>query len=91
MREASQEKVLGGGHAIGAAIKTILATTAFAISFTGFGGSAPVATAAPDTGTYDDYMDLALEACWGSVSLPVAWEVGDPVSAGCAHSRSNTP
>ena len=91
MREASPEKVLGGARAMGAAIKAVLATTVFAITLAGFGGSAGVATAAPDTGTFDDYLDLAQEACWGSVSLPVAWEVGDPESAGCAHSRSNTP
>ena len=91
MREASPKKLLGGAWAMGAAIKAVLVTTAFAITLAGFGGSAGVATAAPDTGTYDDYLDLAQEACWGSVSLPVAWEVGDPESAGCAHSRSNTP
>jgi hypothetical protein len=90
MREPSREKVLGGAWAIRAAITTVLATTVFAISLAGFGGSAVVATAAPDTGTYDDYLNLAQEACWGSVSLPVAWQVGDPESAGCAHSRSNT-
>jgi hypothetical protein len=89
MTEASPEKVLGGARAMGAAIKAVLATAVLAITLAGF-GSAGVATAAPDTGTYDDYLDLALEACWGSVSLPVAWEVGDPESAGCAHSRSNT-
>jgi hypothetical protein len=87
MIEASRDKVLGGARAIGVAIKTVLATTVLAMSLAGFGGSVGVATAAPDTGTYDDYMDLAMETCWGSVSLPVAWAVGDPESAGCAHSR----
>jgi hypothetical protein len=54
----------------------------------GFAGNT-VATAAPDSGTYDDQMDLAQETCWGSVSRPVAWEVGDPESAGCAHARTS--
>jgi hypothetical protein len=89
MREAS-DKLLGGARAMGAAIKAVLATTALTITLAGVGGAARVASAAPDSGTYDDYLDLAQEACWGSVSLPVAWEVGDPESAGCAHSRSNT-
>jgi hypothetical protein len=89
MGEAS-DKLLSGTRAMGTAIKAVLATTALTITLAGFGGAAGVASAAPDTGTYDDYLDLAQEACWGSVSLPVAWEVGDPESAGCAHSRSNT-
>ena len=73
------------------AIKTFIAACGLAVCLYGFGGIAggPVAFAAPDTGTYDDQMDLAQEACWGSVSLPVAWEVGDPESAGCAHSRTS--
>jgi hypothetical protein len=71
-------------------IKKLLAASAFAICLAGFGGfvGGTVALAAPDTGTYDDQMDLAQEACWGSVSRPVAWEVGDPESAGCAHART---
>ena len=71
-------------------IKKLLAGSACAICLAGFGGFAggTVAHAAPDSGTYDDQMDLAQEACWGSVSLPVAWEVGDPESAGCAHARA---
>ena len=70
-------------------IKKVLAACAFAICLAGFNGFAgAVALAAPDTGTYDDQMDLAQETCWGSVSLPVAWEVGDPESAGCAHARA---
>lgn len=71
-------------------IKKVLAACAFAICLAGFNGFAggTVALAAPDTGTYDDQMDLAQETCWGSVSLPVAWEVGDPESAGCAHARA---
>lgn len=67
---------------------TVFAATAIAFSLNVFGGFAGVAAhAAPDTGTYDDQMNLLQEACWGSVSYPVAWEVGDPESAGCAHSR----
>jgi hypothetical protein len=71
-------------------MKRTIAATAFAICLAGFGGSTGVAVAfaAPDTGTYDDQMDLALEKCWGSVSLPVAWKVGDPESVVCAHSRT---
>ena len=71
-------------------MRKTVAASGFAICIAGFGGVAGVAVAhaAPDTGTYDDQMDLALEACWGSVSLPVAWEVGDPESAGCVHSRT---
>jgi hypothetical protein len=73
-----------------AAIKRVFAAGGFAICLAGFGGFSGVAAAdqAPDSGTYDDMMDLAQEACWGSVTLPVAWEVGDPGSAGCAHARS---
>lgn len=70
------------------AIKTFVAACGLAICLAGFGGIAGVAAAAPDSGTYDDQMDLAMETCWGSVTLPVAWEVGDPESAGCAHSRA---
>jgi len=69
-------------------MKTLIALAGFAVCLTGFGGIAGVAAASPDTGTYDDQMDLTMEACWGSVSLPVAWEVGDPDSAGCVHSRT---
>jgi hypothetical protein len=71
-------------------MKHVLAATAFAICLIGFGGfeGVAVADAAPDTGTYDDQMDLALEACWGSVSLPAPWVVGDPESLVCAHSRT---
>jgi hypothetical protein len=71
-------------------IKNLVAAYAFAVCLAGFGGFAggTVALAAPDTGTYDDQMDLAQETCWGSVSMPVAWEVGDPESAGCVHSRT---
>jgi hypothetical protein len=70
--------------------KKLLAASAFTICLAGFGGFAgdAVALAAPDSGTYDDQMDLAKETCWGSVSRPVAWEVGDPESAGCVHSRT---
>ena len=73
-----------------AALKSIVAASGFAICLAGFGGLAGVASAqaAPDTGTYDDQMDLAQEVCWGSVTVPVAWEVGDPESAGCGHSRT---
>ena len=68
-------------------IKKLFAASAFAICLSGIAGG-PVALGAPDTGTYDDQMDLAQETCWGSVSLPVVWEVGDPESAGCAHARA---
>ena len=70
--------------------KKLLTVSVFAICLAGFGGFAAgtVALAAPDSGTYDDQMDLAQETCLGSVSLPVAWEVGDPESAGCVHSRT---
>lgn len=73
-----------------AATKRIVAASGIAICLAGFGGFASVAVAhaAPDSGTYDDQMDLEQEVCWGSVSLPVAWEVGDPESAGCVHSRT---
>ena len=47
MREAS-DKLLGGARAMGAAIKAVLATTVCAITLAGFGGSAGVATAAPE-------------------------------------------
>lgn len=71
-------------------MKHVLAAAAFAVCLAGFGGYAGVAVAhaAPDTGTYDDQTDLAQEVCWGSISLPVAWQVGDPESAGCTHSRT---
>ncbi len=71
-------------------MKRTIAATSFALCLAGFGGFAGVAVAhaTPDTGTYDDQMDLAQETCWGSVSVPVAWVVGDPESAGCAHSRT---
>ncbi|WP_123024659.1 hypothetical protein [Mycolicibacterium stellerae] len=68
----------------------VLAASALSICLAGFGAFAggTAALAAPDSGTYDDQTDLAQETCWGSVSLPVAWEVGDPESAGCVHSRT---
>ena len=71
-------------------MKRTIAAAAFALCLAGFGGFADVAVAhaAPDSGTYDDQMDLAQETCWGSVSVPIAWTVGDPESAGCAHSRT---
>jgi hypothetical protein len=51
--------------------------------------SAAVAAPTPDTGSYDEQTDLAQEGCWGGVSSPpVAFEVGDPESAGCDHSRA---
>jgi hypothetical protein len=62
-----------------------------AFGLTGLGLFAGVGTAAataPDTGTYDDMTELAQEGCWGGVSSPpVVFEVGDPESAGCEHSR----
>jgi hypothetical protein len=70
--------------------KKFLAAGGLAFSLAGFGLFAGLGTAAaaPDTGTYDDQMDLAQEGCWGGVSsAPVAFEVGDPESAGCEHSR----
>lgn len=71
-----------------AAMKKFVAASGIAVCLAGFGGFAGVAAyAAPDPGTYDDQLDLRQETCWGSVSLPVAWEVGDPESAGCVHSR----
>jgi hypothetical protein len=73
-------------------MKKIVAASGFAISLVGLGGFAGVAAAdsAPDTGTYDDQMDLEQEECWGGVSSPPApFEVGDPESAGCEHSRTS--
>ncbi len=71
--------------------KKFLAAGSLAFGVAGFGLFAGVGTAAataPDTGTYDDMTELAQEGCWGGVSSPpVAWEVGDPDSAGCEHSR----
>jgi hypothetical protein len=73
--------------------KKFLAAAGLALGLTGFGLFADISIAAahataPDTGTYDDMTDLAEEGCWGGVSSPpVAWEVGDPESAGCEHSR----
>ena len=57
-------------------MKRTIAAAAFALCLAGFGGFASVAVAhaAPDSGTYDDQMDLAQETCWGSVSAPVAWD-----------------
>jgi hypothetical protein len=54
---------------------------------------AGVSTASADPvkyeGTYDDQTNLNQEGCWGAVSSPpVAFEVGDPESAGCEHSRA---
>jgi hypothetical protein len=68
--------------------KSFIAASGLAICLAGFGAFADAAAhAAPDTGTYDDQTDLRQEFCWGSVSESVAWEVGDPESAGCSHSR----
>ncbi len=71
--------------------KKFLAAAGLASSLAGLGLFAGVGTAAataPDTGTYDDMMDLAQEGCWGGVSsAPAAFEVGDPESGGCEHSR----
>ena len=70
--------------------KKFLAAGGLAFSLAGFGLFAGLGTAAaaPDTGTYDDQMDLEQEGCWGGApSLPVAFEVGDPEPAGCEHSR----
>jgi len=72
-------------------IKEIVAASGVAISLVGLGGFAGVAAAKPlvDTGTYDEQMDVEQEDCWGEVSSPPAvFEVGDPESAGCEHSRT---
>lgn len=72
-----------------AAAEKIIVAIGFAICLTGFGGIAGAAAHAdPEGGTYDDQMNLSQEMCWGSVSRPVAWKIGDPESAGCAHSRT---
>jgi hypothetical protein len=72
-------------------MKEIVAASGVAISLVGLGGFAGVAAAEPlvDTGTYDEQMDVEQEDCWGEVSSPPAvFEVGDPESAGCEHSRT---
>ena len=72
-------------------MKKIVAAGGFAVGLASLGGYTGIAAAdpVPDTGTYDDQMDLAQEACWGGgISVPVAWEVGDPESAGCDQSRA---
>ena len=73
-------------------MKRIVAASGFAIGLASLGGYAGVAAAdpVPDTGTYDEQTDLAQEDCWGGgISVPVAWEVGDPESAGCDQSRAS--
>ena len=76
---------------VASTMKKFLAVGGLVFGLAGLGLFAGVGTAAataPDTGTYDDMTDLAEEGCWGGVSsLPVAFEVGDPESAGCEHSR----
>jgi hypothetical protein len=80
--------------------KKFVAAGGLVFGLAGFGLFAGVGTAAataPDTGTYDEQIEnrdngldsnLAEDACWGGVaSVPVAFEVGDPESAGCEHSR----
>ena len=72
-------------------MKEIVAASGVAISLVGLGGFAGVAAAEPlvDTGTYDEQMNVEQEDCWGEVSSPPAvFEVGDPESAGCEHSRT---
>jgi hypothetical protein len=63
--------------------KKFLAAGGLAFSLAGFGVFAGTGTAvadgtAPDTGSYDEQLDLALEDCWTS-----------GMSAGCEHSRIN--
>ena len=73
------------------AVKEIVAASGVAISLVGLGGFAGVAAAEPlvDTGTYDEQMDVEQEDCWGEVSSPPAvFEIGDPESAGCGHTRT---
>ena len=73
-------------------MKKIVAASGFAIGLASLGGFAGVAAAdpVPDTGTYDDQMDLEQEDCWGGgIAVPVAWEIGDPESVGCEHSRTS--
>jgi hypothetical protein len=82
--------------------KKFIAAGGLAFSLVGFGLFAGVGTAvadgtSPDTGSYDEQIEnrdsgldsnLTEDACWGGVaSVPVAFEVGDPESAGCEHSR----
>ena len=73
-------------------VKQIVAASGVAIGLIGLGGFAGVAAAdpVPDTGTYDEQMNVEQENCWGGVSSPpVAFEVGDPESAGCEYSRTS--
>jgi hypothetical protein len=82
--------------------KKLFAAGGLAFGLAGFGIFAGVSTAvadgtSPDTGSYDELIEnrdsgldsnLAEDACWGGVaSVPAAFEVGDPESAGCGHSR----
>lgn len=82
--------------------KKFLAASGLAFSLVGIGLFAGVGTAVadgtlPDTGSYDEQIEnrdsgldtnLAEDACWGGVaSVPAAFEVGDPESAGCEHAR----
>jgi len=72
--------------------KKFAAVGALALGMAGFGLFADISTAAADpivdTGSYDELTDLEQEGCWGEVaSPPAAFEVGDPESAGCEHSR----
>ncbi|KUH86471.1 MULTISPECIES: hypothetical protein [unclassified Mycobacterium] len=72
-------------------IKKIGAVCGLSVSFV-LGGFTSVAAAdlVPDTGTYDDNMDLEQEECWGELSSPpTPFEVGDPESAGCQYSRTS--
>ena len=63
--------------------KILLVASGLALSLAGFGEFAGAASAAPD-------MNVNQENCWGEVVLPVAWEVGDPESAGCEHLRDTS-
>lgn len=82
--------------------KKFIAAGGLAFSLAGLGLFAGVGTAAadgtsPDSGSYDELVEsrdsgvdvnLAEDACWGSLAgMPAVFEVGDPESAGCDHSR----
>ena len=72
-------------------MKEIVAASGVGCRLVGLGRFAGVAAAEPlvDTGTYDEQMNVEQEDCWGEVSSPPAvFEVGDPESAGCEHSRT---
>ncbi len=59
--------------------KKIIATGSVAFALAGLGLIAGVSTAAADTGTYDELLNLQLESCWHS-----------GLSSGCAHLRDSS-